>query len=104
MEMRKSMPTLRDFTGRPWQEEISNAQMKVSILDGKGALMPAFRGRVTEDQAQDLVGYVRAFGPVRAAQAEPPPAEFEKRMRELQDQWLELQKQLKELKTPPRKP
>jgi ubiquinol-cytochrome c reductase cytochrome b subunit len=103
-EMKASMPTMPDFTNREWQEGPSNSQLMVSILDGKGTLMPAFRGRVAEDQAQDLVAYIRAFGPVRVAQREAAAGDFEQRFRDLQDQWYELQRQLDELaKQPPRK-
>jgi mono/diheme cytochrome c family protein len=104
LQMKASMPTLQDFTNRAWQEEVSNARMLVSILDGRGTLMPAFRGRVTEEQAQDLVAYVRAFGPAQQRPTEPPSDDFEKRFRDLQRQWDELEKQLRELSPPPRKP
>jgi ubiquinol-cytochrome c reductase cytochrome b subunit len=103
-EMKASMPTLPDFASRSWQEGVSNPRLAASILDGKGTLMPAFRGRVSEDQARDLAAYVRAFGPARPAAPEAPADDFEKRFRELQDQWNELDRQLKELSKPPRKP
>jgi mono/diheme cytochrome c family protein len=102
--MKAGMPTIPDFTSRPWQEEVSTPQLVVGILDGKGTLMPAFRGRVSDERAQDLAAYVRAFGPVRAATPEASSTDFERRFRELQDQWGELQKQLHELSRPPRKP
>ena len=66
--------------------------------------MPAFRGRVSPEQAQDLAAYVRAFGPPRAPKPEAPATDFEQRFRELQDQWNELQKQLRDLPKPPPKP
>jgi mono/diheme cytochrome c family protein len=102
-ELKAGMPTIPDFTSRAYQEAVSNPQLVVGILDGKGALMPAFRGRVSEGQAQDLAAYVRAFGPVRAAPT-APAGDFDKRFRELQDQWDELQRQLRELSKPPPKP
>jgi mono/diheme cytochrome c family protein len=103
-EMRASMPTIPDFTSRAWQETVSKPQLVVSILDGKGTLMPPFRGRVSDEQAQDLAAYVRAFGPARAAPPQAAASDFEKRYRELQEQWNELQRQLQELSGPPRKP
>jgi mono/diheme cytochrome c family protein len=101
LEMRASMPTIPDFTSRPWQESVTNAQLAVSILDGKGVLMVPFRGRVSAEQAPDLVAYIRAFGPVAAKPAPGPspgaPAtDAEKQLKELQQQWEALQKQLKE--------
>jgi ubiquinol-cytochrome c reductase cytochrome b subunit len=103
-QMKASMPTIRDFTNTAWQTEASNQQIMVSILDGRGTLMPAFRGRVTEDQVQSLVAYVRAFGPVQPPRAEMPADDFENRFWELQRQWTELEKQLQEIAPPARKP
>ncbi|HEV3444696.1 MAG TPA: c-type cytochrome [Gemmataceae bacterium] len=94
--MRPSMPPIPDFTSRAFHEKRSNAELIVSILDGKGTLMPANRGRVTEEQAGDLAAYVRAFGPkLFTAQVRTSDAEFEKKFQQLQQQWNELEKELK---------
>jgi quinol-cytochrome oxidoreductase complex cytochrome b subunit/cytochrome c len=95
-EIRASMPAIPDFRDRTWQEKMTKAELAASILDGKGTLMPAFRGRVDEGQAQDLVSYIRAFAPVPQKAATPPASDFEKRFRELQEEWHTLQKQLQE--------
>jgi mono/diheme cytochrome c family protein len=98
--MRPSMPPIPDFTSPAFHQERSDAQLLVSILDGKGTLMPANRGRVTEEQARDLVAYVRAFGPTTlAAQPRASDADFEKAYRQLEDQWNELQKELQKIKS-----
>jgi mono/diheme cytochrome c family protein len=100
--IRPSMPPIPDFTSRAWQAEGSNPRLAVSILEGKGTLMPAFRGRVGENQADDLVAYVRAFGPEGAAAREPAlgTGEFEKQYRQLEAEWDELQKQMRGLQQP----
>jgi quinol-cytochrome oxidoreductase complex cytochrome b subunit/mono/diheme cytochrome c family protein len=103
-EMKTSMPSIPDFASRGWQEGRTNPQLVVSILEGKGTLMPAFRGRVSDEQTQDLVAYLRAFGPARASPSVAPASDFEKRYQELQEEWNELQRQLQELSKPPRKP
>jgi mono/diheme cytochrome c family protein len=54
-----------DFTRRAWQQRRSDAKLLSSILDGKGKDMPAFRKRFSEDQATDLIDYIRAFMPPR---------------------------------------
>jgi mono/diheme cytochrome c family protein len=97
-ELKASMPTLPDLRDRRWQEEHTDVQLAVSIFEGKGTLMPAFRGRVRDDQMPALVAYLRAFGP------SPPPGvvktpktDFEERYRRLEDEWNALQKQLEEL-------
>jgi mono/diheme cytochrome c family protein len=104
--LKAAMPDIPDFTRLAWQESRENPQLAVSILDGKGALMPAFRGRVRDDQVRDLVAYVRAFGPLKAAApaANPPSGEFEQQFRRLQLEWEALQKQLDELSRKPAKP
>jgi ubiquinol-cytochrome c reductase cytochrome b subunit len=96
-ELRTAMPVLPDFAGREWQDRTPVAQMRASILDGKGTLMPAFRARVTEDQARDLAAYVKAFGPARAEPPGAPAGDFDRQFRTLQEQWLELQRQLQEM-------
>ena len=102
-EIKPAMPMIPDFTNRGWQETVRDPQLAVSILDGKGTLMPAFRGRVTDEQARDLTAYVRAFGPAKTPTPVAAPTDFEQRFRELQDQWNELERQLRELpKTPPK--
>jgi quinol-cytochrome oxidoreductase complex cytochrome b subunit/cytochrome c len=103
LDMRAGMTTLPDFTSAMWQKGGNNPGLTASILDGKGTLMPPFRDRVTEDQARDLVAYVRAFGPEPPPPEPPPETDLERRFRELRDQWYEVQRQLRELSEPPRK-
>jgi quinol-cytochrome oxidoreductase complex cytochrome b subunit/mono/diheme cytochrome c family protein len=101
-EVKASMPTIPDFTNRTWQEGMTDRQLAVSILDGKGVLMVPFRDRVGDAQAQDLVAYVRAFGPPQTKGAEAAPSDYDKQFRELQEQLKAMEKQLKEV--PPKKP
>lgn len=97
--MRANMPAIPNFTSADWNSQRSNAQIRISILDGKGTLMPANRGRVTEEQANDLVAYIRAFGPQKyALEAPAVDTEFEKSYRQLEQQWNELEKELQKLK------
>jgi hypothetical protein len=100
------MPDLPDFTSCDGEAGRTNAQLTVTILDGKGKLMPAFRGRIDQDQARALVAYVRAFGPASTVIApdRAPASDFEQRFRRLREEWDALQKQLDELsKKPPGK-
>ena len=100
LELKAAMPMIPDFTSAAWQASVDTPRLRVSILDGKGTLMPTFRGRVSEDQSRDLVAHVRAFGPARPAPVEAS-TDFSRRFRELQSQWDELQRQLQELRRPP---
>jgi hypothetical protein len=58
--------------------------------------MPANRGRVTDEQAADLMVYLRAFGPKTSIAARVPPSdtEFDKQFRRLEEQWNTLESQL----------
>jgi mono/diheme cytochrome c family protein len=101
--MRATLPLLPDFTKAAFQDQHSDSQLLISILDGKGAQMPANRGRVTEVQARDLILVVRNFGP--AGLAPPPSGEFEKKFEELVRQWEALERELHMLKqAPPKRP
>lgn len=62
-EVKKAMPNLPDFTSRKWQDEVSNVQIKVTILEGKGTLMPPFRDKVTDDENAGLTAYIRDIAP-----------------------------------------
>jgi mono/diheme cytochrome c family protein len=99
--MRPVLPPIPDFTNPAFHQEHSDSQLLVSILDGKGTLMPANRGRVTEDQARSLVVFVRTFGPFNqqfAVQAGGTAnADFDKKFLQLQQQWSELEKELQKI-------
>jgi mono/diheme cytochrome c family protein len=98
--MRPVLPPIPDFTNATWQGERNDAQLQVSILDGKGTMMPANRGRVTEEQVGDLVAFVRAFGPAKFLASQPQAgaqageSDFEKSFRQLEEQWNQLEKEL----------
>jgi mono/diheme cytochrome c family protein len=94
---RASMPAIPNFTKHAWQVRHSDAQLLLTVLDGTEEFMPAFRGRLSAEQARDLVAYVRAFGPPEIKRDEAPASEFEKRFQQLQDQWEELDRQLHKL-------
>jgi mono/diheme cytochrome c family protein len=88
-----------DFTKRAWHDEKSTTQLVVSILEGKGALMPSFRGKLDEARAKGLVAHIRAFALAPAAR--PLEIEvnrsFDKQLQELHDELQELKRQLKAL-------
>jgi mono/diheme cytochrome c family protein/uncharacterized membrane protein len=58
-----------NFTDRTWQTSRTDDQLVASVLDGRGKGMPAFRDRLSEDQARELVARVRAFAEAQAAPA-----------------------------------
>ncbi len=50
-----------DLTSADVQKQ-TDAQLTDSIANGKGKKMPAFKGKVTDDQIKGLVGYIRELG------------------------------------------
>jgi mono/diheme cytochrome c family protein len=106
--VRPAMPPIPDFTSRDWQTSRSSSQLASSILEGKGTFMPTWNGKLTPEQARDLVLYVRSFGgpTVLAAETEgeAPAAlslvEFDNRIRSLRQQFDEVEKQLQALPAP----
>jgi mono/diheme cytochrome c family protein len=100
--MRPSMPLIPDFTSEAFHRaHPNNFELQAIILGGRN-LMPANAGRVTADQALDLVAYIRTFGPRGVI---PPPggsdAEFAESVRRLEAQLDALHKQLQETKGKP---
>ncbi len=99
--MRAAMPPLPDFSRTSFRDQHSDAQLLVSILDGKGGLMPANRGRLTEAQARNLVALVRTFAPMEATSATMAPDRFQQQFQQLQQQWEALERELRTLKKAP---
>jgi mono/diheme cytochrome c family protein len=96
--MRPALPTLPDFTKTSFRDQHSDPQLLISILDGKGTLMPANRGRVSESQARDLVAYIRAFAPPVAGAGSETPNDFQTQFEQLQRQWEALERDIRALK------
>src|SRR6516162_9466963 len=56
-ESRKLFPETPDFTDASWHIRRSDGQFLASILNGKGKGMPAYREKMTEEEASDLAKY-----------------------------------------------
>jgi len=95
----RDTPGVPDFTRRTWQEQKSDAQLIVSILDGRGSSMPAFRGRLDQAKAKELVAHVRTFANGSAKHSSTPRSskDFETQIQKLQKEYEGLKKQLEEL-------
>jgi mono/diheme cytochrome c family protein len=100
----RSMPNLPDFASATWQAERTNSQITASILNGRREIMPAFDGRLSADQARDLVAFIRSFGPGPVQPIDPEEDDYEVRFRQLQQEFDDLKKQLRDLSSPSRKP
>jgi hypothetical protein len=57
------IPDVPDFTSARWQACRSDAQLVRAILEGRGAVMPPFRGTMTLEEAWGMARYLRTFVP-----------------------------------------
>jgi len=52
-----------DFTDPKWQASLKDKGIGVVIKNGKkGTPMPAFAGKLKDEEVQALAGYIRSFG------------------------------------------
>jgi mono/diheme cytochrome c family protein len=98
---RKPGRHIPNFVSAAWQDSRSDAQLLVSILEGKGKHMPAFADRLSKRQARDLVKLTRKASSTRQASAEIDPDDFAKRFAELKKEWEQLRKQFRRLNRVP---
>jgi hypothetical protein len=72
------IPGVPDFTSVKWQESRTDAQRARIILEGRGAVMPPFRGALSLEEAWALGRYLHTFVPGTEASrpdlTEPKPA------------------------------
>jgi hypothetical protein len=57
------IPGIPDFTNVRWQESRSDPEIARIILEGRGAVMPPFRGALTLEEAWGLARYLRTLVP-----------------------------------------
>jgi mono/diheme cytochrome c family protein len=57
------IPGIPDFTNQRWQDSRTDAQLARIILEGRGAVMPTFRGAVSLEEAWAIGRYLRTFVP-----------------------------------------
>jgi Cytochrome C oxidase, cbb3-type, subunit III len=57
------IPGVPDFTDVRWQNYRSDVEIVRIIIEGRGAVMPQFRGTLALDEAWGLAHYLRSFVP-----------------------------------------
>jgi mono/diheme cytochrome c family protein len=57
------IPDVPDFTNAVWQGSRTDDQLVRLTLEGRGAVMPAFRGTLTLEEAWGMARYLRTFVP-----------------------------------------
>jgi hypothetical protein len=57
------IPDVPDFTNAAWQATRSDAMFARRIIEGRGAVMPTFRGTLSLEEAWAMARYIRTFLP-----------------------------------------
>jgi mono/diheme cytochrome c family protein len=57
------IPDVPNFTNARWQSSRSDGQLARAILEGRGAVMPPWRGTLSLEEAWAMARYVRTFVP-----------------------------------------
>jgi mono/diheme cytochrome c family protein len=57
------IPGIPNFTNVRWQESRSDGELARIILEGRGAVMPPFRGALSLEEAWGIARYLRTFVP-----------------------------------------
>jgi mono/diheme cytochrome c family protein len=57
------IPGIPNFTNHRWQLSRSDDQIARIIIEGRGAVMPTFRGTLTLEEAWAMARYLRTFEP-----------------------------------------
>jgi cbb3-type cytochrome c oxidase subunit III len=57
------IPAVPNFTNARWQASRSDGQLVRIILEGRGAVMPPFRGTLTLEEGWGMARYLRTFLP-----------------------------------------
>jgi mono/diheme cytochrome c family protein len=57
------IPDVPDFTDPRWQASRSDHQIVNILMEGRGAVMPMFRGTLTLEEAWAMAHYLRTFVP-----------------------------------------
>ena len=64
------IPDVPDFTNARWQASRTDAQLARMTIEGRGAVMPPFRGTLTVEEAFAMARYLRTFVP--GTESSPP--------------------------------
>jgi hypothetical protein len=57
------MPDVPNFTNLRWQASRSDQQLARIIVEGRGAVMPSFRGTLSLEEAWAMARHLRSFSP-----------------------------------------
>ena len=95
--LRDQTPSIPDFTSQVWQQRRSPPELTTTIFEGKGTVMPAFRGKLNEAQVRDLVNFLRALAPQPASASMESATDFKRKFEQLTQELDDLKKQYQDL-------
>ena len=72
------IPGVPDFTNAGWQASRTDAQFATRILEGRGAVMPTFRGILSLEEAWAMARHLRSFVP--GTEVSPPDFTLPKKL------------------------
>ena len=95
---REFRPEIPDFTSAAWHAKRSDARLLASVLNGAGSGMPAFRRKLSEEQARALVARLRRAAPtfVPGQRPDAEPDDFHSSFEELEGEMNRLKKEFHE--------
>jgi cytochrome c553 len=64
------IPGVPDFTNKHWQDTRTDAMFARRIIEGRGAVMPTFRGTLSLEEAWAMARYIRTLVP--GTEVSPP--------------------------------
>ena len=95
--LRDQTPSIPDFTSQLWQKRRNPPELTTAILEGKGTVMPAFRGKLNEAQIRNLVTYLRAFAPQPGSVSTESATDFKRKFEQLTQELDGLKKQYQDV-------
>jgi mono/diheme cytochrome c family protein len=98
--MRSQVPGFPDFTSPDWHSGRSDAQIKTSVLEGKGTRMPTFSGRLNDAQTRSLVAFVRSMAPTPDRSSPAGSTDFHRRFEQMKEEMNDLKRQYHALSRP----
>lgn len=91
------LPEIPDFTKAAWHRERTDADLAVSIAEGKGSHMPAFSAKFARAEVHSLVAHIRDFAPPPPTPAEHSEDDFDRRFQALKKELDDLRRQVRQL-------
>lgn len=98
-EVKADFPTIPNFVDSLWRRSRSDAELAVSITNGRGDGMPPFGEYLTRSQVAALVDHVRSLAPESVNRSASGTSDFARKYAELKQEWDALARELADLQS-----